>query len=82
MVHEEARRQPGPGHPREVLGVPDRHVLDAVPLVVRTHAGQRAFVQRDSGDHSDVRRLDGREELVLWALVEDVVDDLDGVDDA
>ena len=44
-------------------------------------AGQRALVERHSHDHADARRLDGGEERVLGALVEDVVDHLDGVDE-
>jgi hypothetical protein len=44
-------------------------------------AGQRALVERHSHNHADARRLDGGEECVLGALVEDVVDHLNGVDE-
>jgi hypothetical protein len=44
--------------------------------------GQRALVERHAGQDADAALQARRQELVLRALVEDVVDDLHGVDDA
>ncbi len=43
-------------------------------------AGQRTLVERHTGDHADVQLLAEREQLVLWRLVKDVIDHLDGID--
>jgi hypothetical protein len=45
-------------------------------------SGEAAFVEGHTGDHCDVQTTAGREELVLGILIEDVVDDLHGVDQA
>src|SRR5918999_5557407 len=45
-------------------------------------AGQAALVERHPREHADVVLLDCGEQLVLRALVEDVVDHLDGVGEA
>src|SRR5918999_1947353 len=50
--------------------------------VLVDRARQAALVERDAREHADVVLLDGREQLVLRALVEDVVDHLHGVDEA
>ena len=44
-------------------------------------AGERAFVEWDTGDHGDVFHAADGEERVFGILVENVVDDLDGVGD-
>ncbi len=45
-------------------------------------AGECAFIERDAGDHGDIFHAANGEERVFGILVEDVVDDLDGVGDA
>ena len=49
--------------------------------VGRQRAGEAAFVERHARDHRDVLLAAGREQLVLGALIEEVVDDLDRVDE-
>ncbi len=62
------------------LAVAAEVVVAEVPLLEgglgRDPARQRPLVKRHPDDHPDVVLLAGREELVLRALVEDVVDHL------
>src|ERR1043166_6477949 len=48
----------------------------------RQRAGERTFVKRDAGDDANVVRATSGEKFVLRILVEDVVDDLNGVNEA
>ena len=62
------------------IGVPPIALGPATSL--RQRAGQRALVEGDAGDHRDACSRQSGEQFVLGGLVEDVVDDLDGVDQA
>ena len=42
-------------------------------------AGKRAFIERDAGDDGDISFAAGGEKLVFGILVEDIVNDLDGI---
>src|SRR6516165_9594832 len=65
-----------------------RNEVGAAPVVggpgslERKGSGEGAFVERYAGDDGDILRAAGGEELVFGVLVEDVVDDLHGVDEA
>ena len=50
--------------------------------IERERAGEGAFVERDASDDGDVFFAASGEKLVFGILIENVVDDLDGVDEA
>src|SRR6266478_1183045 len=65
-----------------------RNEVGAAPIlrgpfaVERERAGEGAFVERDASDDGDVFFAASGEKLVFGILIENVVDDLDGVDEA
>src|SRR5207253_6913791 len=53
------------------------------PLAVHgQHAGKRAFIEWNAGNDGDIFHAANGEKRVFWILVENVIDDLDGVGDA
>src|SRR6266404_2012480 len=65
-----------------------RDEVDVAPVAFRPlalfgeSAGQRAFVERHSGDHRRVHLDAGREKIILRILIEDVVDHLHRINQA
>ena len=63
----------------EILGAEFGGIEDGV---FGDGAGEAAFIEGDAGEHADVEIAAEREEVFLRALIEDVIDDLHGVDEA
>ncbi len=65
-----------------------RDKISVAPIALRPgaidgqRAGECAFIERNAGDHGDIFHAADGEERVFGILVENVVDDLDGVGDA